>query len=75
VIYTFIAKGLMKTSEQTLDSGERIALKPASFDELLLIAQDERFAEKDIVTDLLRAHFDAEHRKKIEALFSPRSAG
>lgn len=71
VIYTFIARGLKKVGEQTLDPGERITLKPVTFDEFLHIAQDERFAEKEIVTEAIRATYDENIRKQLKELLAP----
>lgn len=71
VIYTFIAKGLKKSSEQKLDSGERIALKPVTFDEFLAIAQDDRFAEKEIVVEAIRASYDQHVKDQLKELLSP----
>lgn len=71
VIYTFIAKGLKKVSEQSLDGGEKITLKPVTFDELLRIASDERFSEKEVIPELLEAQIDSEKRKRLEELFKP----
>lgn len=71
IIYTFIARGLTKVSEQKLDAGERIALKPVTFDEFLLVAQDERFAEKEIITEAIRATYDETVRKQLKELLAP----
>lgn len=71
VIYTLIAKGLKKTSDQQLDPGERISLRPVAFDEFLAIAQDERFVEKEIVAEALRAAYDPSVRKQLRDLLSP----
>ncbi len=69
-IYSFIAKGLTRVADQSLDPGEKIALTPVTFDDFLHIAQDEHFAEKDIVIEAVRATYDAEERKKLQSLLS-----
>ncbi|MFA5130328.1 MAG: NUDIX hydrolase [Patescibacteria group bacterium] len=69
VIYSFIAKGLTKAAEQTLDAGEKISLKPVTFDEFLALSQDDRFAEKDVVLELLRASLDEGYREELRKKF------
>lgn len=71
VIYTFIAKGLKKVADQSLDSGERISLKPVTFDEFFVLAQDEHFAEKGQIVDVLRACLDEKKEEELKRLFAP----
>lgn len=72
VIYTFIAKGLKKVSEPKLDGGEKIKLKPVSFDEFIELSGDLRFAEKEIIFELMQAKLDLEKRGNLKKLFDPR---
>lgn len=71
VIYTFIAKGLTKVADQSLDPGEKITLKPVTFDEFLLIAQDDRFTEKEIAIEAVRASHDEKIRMHLKELLAP----
>lgn len=71
VIYTFIAKGIKKVTEQNLDAGEKITLKPLTFDELLDLARDKRFGDKEIAFELLEATIDPEKKKVLQELFKP----
>jgi ADP-ribose pyrophosphatase len=73
VIYIFIAKGLTKISEQSLDAGERIRLKPVSFDEFFEIAQNDQFSEKGQIVDMLRACQSESKLNELKKLFSPKS--
>jgi ADP-ribose pyrophosphatase len=71
VVYTFIAKGLTKTSEQTLDGGEKIELQPTTFDQLLEIAGTKEFSEKEVVVQLMEARISPDKRRELELLFKP----
>ncbi len=71
VVYTFIAKGLTKVADMHLDSGERIILKPVSFDELLNVALDEKFAEKESVLKFYEAKLYSERKEELRRLFEP----
>lgn len=70
-VYTFVAKGLKKVGDQELDAGERIKLKIVTLDELLALATDENFAEKEIIPRLLEAKFDPKKMTELRRLFSP----
>ena len=69
-VYKFIAKGLRKVADMDLDAGERIGLRPVTFDELLVVAEDERFSEKEIMKDLLVARYVPEKQEELKRLFS-----
>jgi ADP-ribose pyrophosphatase len=71
VVYVFIAKGCKKTKEQLLDGGEKIELKPVSFDDLLQMGRDPKFMEKEIVQDLYEALLDKEKYFELKKLFTP----
>lgn len=57
-IHTYIARHCKKTHEQTNDNGERIKLRFLSFDEFLLLSENEAFRNKDAITELLRIRLD-----------------
>ncbi len=71
VIYTFVAKGLTKLSDMKLDAGEKIKLKPVTFEELIDIAVEKNFTEKELAMEFLKAKFIPEKRKELEELFRP----
>lgn len=73
VIYVFIAKGVKKVADLTLDGGEKITLKPVTFDEFINIGTDTsaRFIETEIVPKLLEAKLDPKKREELRKLFSP----
>ncbi len=72
VIYTFIAKGLKKVSEPDLDGGEKIKLTFSTFDELLELATDSSFSEKEIVPELVAARLDPNKKEDLRKLFDPK---
>lgn len=71
VVYTFVAKGLKKVSEISLDGGERIILKSVDFDEFLELADNRRFNEKSVALELLKARLDKKKGAKLKRLFDP----
>ena len=70
-IYTFIAKGLTKGAGPDLDPGEKITLKPVTFDEFLEMGTNERFSEKAIALRLLEAKLNLGKKKELRKLLSP----
>ncbi len=73
VVYFFIAKGCRKVADQALDGGEKIELKPVSFDEMLQIGRDGRFMEKEIIPNLYEALLDPAKYTELKQLFAPLS--
>jgi ADP-ribose pyrophosphatase len=71
VVYTFIAKGLTKVAGLNPDGGEKIKLKPVSFDEFVELASSDHFAERWIVAKMLEAKYNPAKRKELENLFKP----
>lgn len=65
-IYTFIARKLRRVSEPSLDAGERIELREVTFDELMELAEDPVFQNKEMVLDLVKARYDGEVRASLE---------
>ncbi|MEK7175232.1 MAG: NUDIX hydrolase [Patescibacteria group bacterium] len=72
VIYTFIAKGLKKVADMNLDAGEKITLKPVSFDEFIEIGINKNFAEKEIIRILYEAKLHPEKKEELKKLFNPK---
>lgn len=70
-IYTFIAKGLKKVADIHLDAGEKITLKPMTFDEFLEMGTNDRFRENEIIPALREAKFNAGKKEELRKLFSP----
>lgn len=68
-VYTFIAKGLKHVADLNLDAGEKISLKPVTFDEFVDLATDENFYEKEIIPKLMEARLYPEKREKLRRLF------
>lgn len=67
-ISRFIARNCKKVSEQKLDAGEKIEVKPVSFEEFVEMASSDNFASKDISLSVLRMHYKntlEEFRKKL----------
>ncbi len=72
-VYTFIAKGCKKVADLHLDAGEKITLKPVTFDEFVELGAKEDFAEKEVGHQLLEAKYNLEKREKLKKLFNPNS--
>ena len=71
VVYTFIAKGLKKVAEPDLDGGEKIQVREYTFEEMLTLAEDKNFAEKEVVPELLKARIHPEKMEELRKLFAP----
>ena len=71
VVYTFIAKGLKKVANINLDAGEKISLKPVTFNEFINIVIDKNFVEKEIISKIYEAKLNPEKKKELKKLFSP----
>ncbi|HCC21861.1 hypothetical protein A2480_02160 [Candidatus Uhrbacteria bacterium RIFOXYC2_FULL_47_19] len=72
-VFIFIAKGLRRVAELSLDAGERIEMKPVSFDEFVEIGLSECFGEKEITPKLYEAKLDPNKMAELRKLFDPRS--
>jgi ADP-ribose pyrophosphatase len=70
VVYIFIAKGLKKVANLDLDAGEKIKLKPVTFEELLDLGLNNNFAEKEIVSKLLEAKLYPSKKEELRKLFT-----
>lgn len=71
VTYTFIARGLTKVAEMNLDGGEKITLKPVTFDELVGLVADDRFIEKQMLPEFYKALLYPEKKEELRNLFKP----
>ncbi|MCE9549155.1 NUDIX hydrolase [Candidatus Nomurabacteria bacterium] len=73
VVYTFIAKGLKKVADMSLDGGEKIKLIEVSLDELIDMPTRKNvyFAEQEIALKLMEAKIDKEKKKELMELFKP----
>jgi ADP-ribose pyrophosphatase len=71
VVYTFIAKGLKKIADINPDGGEKITLKPVTFDEFIEISASKKFGEKETTFKLLEAQLNPNKKEELRKLFSP----
>jgi len=65
-VYTFIARDCKHIQDPHLDAGERITIKPVSFDEFLELSQRPDFRDKELALYLLRTQFDPEFKKELK---------
>ncbi len=71
VCYTFIAKGCKKVREEDPDNGEKIKLKPVSFDELLELSDSPIFRAQESVKDFFQARLNDQKYRELKELFKP----
>lgn len=64
----FIAKGCKFIQEPVLDSGEKIVNKLISFDELLMLSENEKFRDKYFMCHLMRLRLHPEEQKEFKKL-------
>lgn len=67
-VHTYIARNCVYRQAPQPDHGEKIEVRPASFDEFLALADDQNFYEHELVTDLVRARFDPTARENLHTL-------
>ncbi|MEI6478922.1 MAG: NUDIX hydrolase [bacterium] len=72
VIYTFVAKDLVKVADMNLDGGEKIKIKEVSFDQFLEISKEYNFSEREIVIELREALYDPKKKEELKKLFDPK---
>jgi len=71
VVYTFIAKGLKKVADLDLDAGEKIELFTVTLDELIDLASDKSFSEREIAAQFIEAKFNPKKKEELKELFKP----
>lgn len=70
-VYTFIAKGITKVADLTLDGGEKIETFEVTLDEFIELATTRKeFGDREIYPMLMEAKYDPEKKKELEKLFS-----
>lgn len=67
-IHTYIARGCTRVAEPLPDAGERILVRAVSLDELILLADDSRFQNREIQLLLIKARYDTGVRTSLEKL-------
>lgn len=65
-VYTFIAKDCYKTQEPSPDEGEKVEPKMITFEELLELAENPLFREKELQDVLIEAKYDKNARDKFK---------
>jgi len=68
----FIAKDCQKVQEMNLDNGEKIENKLVSFEEFILLSEDERFREVNLKGVLLRMRLHPEEEQIFKTLLFSR---
>src|SRR3989338_3688577 len=64
----FIVRDCQKTKDPHLDAGEKITNTLISFDDFIMLPDNERFRDKEFVGPLLRMRLYKEEREKFYAL-------
>ncbi|MBN2015238.1 NUDIX hydrolase [Candidatus Dojkabacteria bacterium] len=68
MVYYFIAQGCKKVTNQKLDKGERIEVRPLSLDELIKLFVEDKFRGTEIKVDFLKAYYDKNIHKQLERI-------
>ena len=71
-VYIFVAYGLSKVSDLSLDAGEKVKIMPVDFDEFINITLKPDFAEQEIYRDIVESLFDEDKRHNLKKLLSPK---
>lgn len=72
VMYTFVAKGIKKVATANLDGGEKIRLLEVTLDELIKLVYENKFVEKQIEPEVLKAIIDKDKMAELRKLFDPK---
>lgn len=64
----FIARNCKKVQDQKLDNGERIKNRLISFDEFMMLSEDNRFRHKGLVSVLLHMRLHPEEQEEFKKL-------
>ncbi len=72
-IHTYIARGCYFKEASQLDSGEKIRTKLITFEEFLLLSDNQSFRNKDAITELLRVRLDSAKKEALKALLFGKS--
>ena len=67
-IHTYVGRGCRKVAEPRLDAGEHITVRLVSLDELIMLADDSRFQNREIQLLLVKARYDIGVRASLEKL-------
>ena len=69
-VYTYLAKQLKKSQAMSLDGGEKIRLKPVTFEEFLKLSHDESFRDIEVAIKIHHMEADPDAIKAARKLFS-----
>lgn len=61
-----MARNCKKIQEPKLDSGEKIENKLVSYEEFLMLSEDETFRERELLAILLRIRFNPEKMEEFK---------
>lgn len=67
-VYIFVARKLRKTSDLSLDPGEKIEVMTVDFDEFTKIALQENFYEQEVYRDIVEAMFNQDKKDELKKL-------
>lgn len=70
-VYVFIGKGAKKVTEPELDAGEKIALKPVTFDEMIRLVINGDVHEQGFTEVVLKAVADPKKMDELKRKFAP----
>lgn len=70
-VYVFIAKGMKKVREQSLDAGEKITLYPVTFDEFVDLVLENDFSENEVVRLVYEAKLNEQKMTELRNMFRP----
>jgi len=66
--HTYIARDCKYKQPQNLDNGEKISVRLISFDEFLMLADNENFRDKNMIEPMLRARLDPKTKQELRDL-------
>ena len=73
-VFIYIARNCHKKTGQTLDAGEKISLKFMSFEEFLMLSENEMFYERELVPFLYKFRLHPDQKEAFKKLLFKRRA-
>jgi 8-oxo-dGTP pyrophosphatase MutT (NUDIX family) len=67
-VHIFVARNCIRTHEPRPDAGEKIITKLITFEEFLLLSDNQKFRGKELTSILLRARLNKKKKKELRRL-------
>jgi ADP-ribose pyrophosphatase len=70
-VFVYIARNCKKITEQKLDPGEKITVRPVTFEEVIMLPDDPKFRSGKLNEEFLRMRLDPAKKEEFRKLLFP----